>query len=181
LYGDRDYSERDAQFSRIAGALQTLFPQQVLATAVLLADLHALTEQLDHAMGEAWLTHANAPDDAARYLRAWREVGARAQREQQLGMVLEMGTDLARLTRTPGLRLMLKMMRKPAQAAGLASLQAFLESGFDTFGEMAHAPGHVALFLELIRERESALIGQLFESPPVTCETELRRTLGQAR
>ena len=74
----RDYAERDAQFSRIAGAMQRLFPQQVVATAVALARLHALTEELDHAMGKAWL--APGADDTmpahVRYVQAWRTVGA---------------------------------------------------------------------------------------------------------
>ena len=56
LYSDKDYSKRDAQFSRIAGALQTLFPQQVVATAVSLAQLHQLTEELDAQMAAAWIT-----------------------------------------------------------------------------------------------------------------------------
>jgi len=55
LYSDKDYSLRDAQFSRIAGALQTFFPEQVVATAVALAELHALTEELDQEMALAWL------------------------------------------------------------------------------------------------------------------------------
>ncbi len=54
LYSDRDYADRDAQFGRIAGALQTLFPKQVVATAVSLAQLHILTEEMDHAMALSW-------------------------------------------------------------------------------------------------------------------------------
>lgn len=41
LYSDRDYSERDGQFGRIAGTLQTMFPASVVETAVALAVLHA--------------------------------------------------------------------------------------------------------------------------------------------
>ena len=187
LYGDADYSDRDAQFSRIAGALQKLFPQQVMATAVSLAQLHALTEQLDHAMGQAWMTDPTPPDDragdspAGRYIRAWRAAARRADRETQLTVVLEIGHELQRLTRAPGLRLMLKMMRGPAAAAGMGALQRFLEAGFDTFAAMARQPGGADGFLAIIRERESALIAQLFEAGFVACETALARTLGQAR
>jgi hypothetical protein len=39
LYGDKDYAERDAQFARIAGAIERLFPEQVVGTAVALAEL----------------------------------------------------------------------------------------------------------------------------------------------
>ncbi|QNP58831.1 FFLEELY motif protein [Paenacidovorax monticola] len=177
LYGSADYQARDAQFGRIAGALQTLFPQPVVATAVALAQLHAQTEQLDHAMGQAW---AEMPgDDAARYVAAWRAVGQPHARREQLGRVLDMGRDLARLTRTPGLRTMLRMMRRPAHAAGMGELQRFLEAGFDTFGELARQRGAVEHFLDTIGDREAALMEQLFQDDPTTCEALLERTLQQ--
>jgi hypothetical protein len=180
LYGDADYSERDAQFSRIAGALQRLFPQQVTATAVALAQLHALTERLDHAMGAAWAHDAAPHGDAPRYTHAWRAVAARAERRAQLARVLEIGGELQRLTRTSGLRLMLKMMRAPAVAAGMGALQRFLEAGFDTFAALARERGGAGGFLRVIDERESALIELLFDGDPVACETTLARLLGPA-
>ncbi len=179
LYGSADYRARDAQFGRIAGTLQTLFPQPVVDTAAALARLHAQTERLDHAMGQAWMS---APGDAAaRYVAAWRAVGDAAARREQLAGVLAMGRDLARLTRRPGLRTMLRMMRSPAHAAGMGELQRFLEAGFDTFGQLARERGAVEHFLATIDAREGALMRRLFEENPVACETALRETLGQAR
>ena len=183
LYSDKDYSDRDAQFGRIAGGLQTLFTKQVVATAVSLAQLHLLTEELDHAMGLAW-QKASMPENASpaeRYLEAWRKVGHQNDRGRQLATVLTIGRDLARLTRLPGLRLVLRMMRKPAHAAGLGSLQEFLESGFDTFAGMSHQTRGVEPFLSIIGEREAELIDLLFDGGPVTCVTKLDAILGQAR
>lgn len=182
LYGDEDYAERDTQFARIAGAIEKLFPADVADTAVALAQLHSLTEHLDVSMGRAWLETAE-PDDAvaARYAQAWRAVGRRADREEQLTAVLSVGQEMARLTRLPGLRLMLRMMRRPAVAAGLSSLQHFLETGFDTFAAMAKRQGGAEAFLETIRIRESRMVALLFEADLVTCETELASSLGQAR
>jgi len=181
LYSDKDYAERDAQFSRIAGAVQKFFPSQVVATAVALAELHALTEALDHTMAQAWLAEGDQLAAGARYIGAWRATGRRQDRQMQLDVVLSIGHELARLTRTPGLRLMLKMMRAPAAAAGLDALQRFLEAGFDTFAALARHTGRVEAFLDLIRGRESALIASLFDAELVACETELTQTLGQAR
>ena len=181
LYGDQDYEDRDAQFARIAGAIQKFFPQQVVATAVALAELHSLTEELDQAMGLAWLEREDeGMSDAVRYALAWREVGRREDREGQLSVVLRIGHEMARLTRTAGLRVMLRMMRGPATAAGLGSLQHFLESGFDTFAAMAKRKGQAEEFLALIEEREAALLRLLFDAPLVACGTELAATLGQA-
>jgi hypothetical protein len=73
------------------------------------------------------------------------------------------------------------MMRAPASAAGMSSLQRFLEAGFDTFGAMAKTRGGAEPFLSIIREREQELMHMLFEKDPVACETALRATLGQAR
>ena len=181
LYSDKDYAERDAQFARIAGAIEKFFPQQVVGTAVALAELHAVTEELDQAMALAWLSQeGDEATDAWRYASAWREVGRRDDRESQLTVVLGIGRQMARLTRTAGLRVMLKMMRGPAMAAGLGSLQRFLETGFDTFAAMAKRRGAAEEFLGIIEARESALLRLLFDAGLVACETELALTLGQA-
>ena len=181
LYSPGDCSERDTQFGRIAGTLQTVFPQAVVQTATDLALLHMQTERLDHAMGLAWVHLPATPADATRYVAAWRGVGERAEREQQLASVMKLGQDLTRFTRMPGLRMMLRMMRKPAQAAGLGALQHFLETGFDTFGEMARRRGAVEHFLSTVHEREATLMQALFDGDPVACGTQLEATLGLAR
>lgn len=180
LYSDKDYAERDAQFARIAGAIQRLFPAQVAATAVTLAQLHALTEELDQAMAEAWVAQSNPEmGEAHLYVTAWRRVGRRADRERQLSVVIDVGRQMARLTRTPGLRTMLKMMRAPAVASGLGSLQHFLETGFETFADVVRQRG-ADEFLGIVQAREAALIALLFEADPAACESGLARTLGEA-
>ncbi len=180
LYSDKDYSERDAQFVRMAGALERLFPQQVVQTAVSLAQLHRLTEELDRAMAEEWMANSDRPE-VARYVLAWRRVGRRADRNRQLTTVMDIGNELSRLTRTPGLRQMLRMMRGPAKLARLGALQRFLESGFDTFAEMGRQTDRVKYFLDTVMEREADLIEQLFAANAVALETKLRQLLGQTQ
>ena len=176
LYSAKDYAERDAQFARIAGALQRTFPEQVVATAVALAELHHLTEELDLAMALNWQLQPGLPTAQA-YVLAWRAVGRREDRMWQLDTVLRIGQELGQLTRKPGLRLMLKMMRKPAQLAGLGSLQNFLESGFNHFADLARNNGAVSNFLDTVKTRESTWITRLFDAVPVACGTELAQTL----
>ncbi|MBC7918307.1 MAG: hypothetical protein H7Y28_10930 [Rhodoferax sp.] len=176
LYSDRDYSQRDAQFSRIAGALQRLFPQQVIATAVALAQLHLLTEELDWQMASQWGARGGAPSNglAAQYVTCWRAVGRDEDRKRQLEIVLTVGKDLDRLTRTPGLRLMLRMMRGPARAAGLGSLQDFLETGFDTFAQMTGKGRSAETFLRAIQTRESTWIERLSHGDAPQCIADLQ-------
>lgn len=174
LYSDKDFAERDVQFAKIAGALQTLFPKQVVQTAVTLAQLHQLTEELDHQMGISVLS-ASSADEVATYVQAWNTVGRQPDRELQLKTVLSVGLELERLTRTPGLRLMLKMMRRPAHAAGLGALQTFLEAGFDTFAAMSGKKQLVASFLSTIEERENKLIQVFFSPRTAGIEKHLRQ------
>jgi hypothetical protein len=172
LYGEQDYAQRDQQFARIANTIARLFPQAVVETAASLAEVHALTEQLDDSMSRHWLA-ASAPTVQARYVWCWRMVGDRSARVRQLEVVLHLGRELDRLTRMRGLRSLLKMMRAPAAAAGLSSLQGFLESGFDAFADMKGA----SEFLDVIEKRESLWINALFDDDAVTCETKLLQLL----
>jgi len=168
LYSEKDYSQRDAQFARIAGALQRIFPAQVVDTAVALAELHVLTEEFDYATAEYWLESAlDAQSEVDRYLLAWRSVGRSEDRSKQLKLVMKIGSELERLTRTTGLRMMLRMMRRPATATGLGALQSFLEAGFDTFAGMSAQRGLATKFLKMIEEREATLMKQLYD-PNIT-------------
>lgn len=179
LYGDWDYAQRDAQFARIASALEKYFPSSVVATAVALAHLHLLTEEMDMALAQASLAPdlRDEKDESLRYLEAWRRVGRQADRTQQLDAVLNVGSELDRLTRIPGLRMMLRMMRGPAKAAGLDALQRFLEAGFDTFAELSKTQQLATHFLETIDTRERSWIGKLFNLPKDTCLRELHAVL----
>ncbi|MES2192675.1 MAG: hypothetical protein V4454_21350 [Pseudomonadota bacterium] len=172
LYSDKDYAERDQQFARIANTIAKLFPQAVVNTAAALAEVHALTEKLDDLMARQWLESLSTRpdlDENARYIDCWRKVDDANARQQQLEVVLLLGKELNRLTRKPGLRTLLRMMRHPAAAAGLSSLQAFLEAGFDAFAGMRGAED----FLKLIEQRETEWIATLFNDDVVTCETKL--------
>jgi hypothetical protein len=129
--------------------------------AVDLTETHALTEVLDHALARAWLGLAEDLPPSERYVRAWRAAGDRKDRERQLAVVQHMGRELQRLTRMRSLRLGLRMMRKPAQAAGLDALQHFLESGFDAFAALGDAQS----FLGAVAQRERGWIDRLFDAP----------------
>lgn len=164
LYGPQEFAARDAQFARIVPALVRMFPEEIVHTVASLARLHALSEELDESMA-AQLSQPLV--DASTYLRLWRHTGRRADRETQIELTLAIGEALDRYTRNPVLRGGLRLMRRPAQAAGLGELQHFLETGFDTFGRMKGATD----FLAMVREREWALCEALFDGPAVTSAT----------
>ncbi len=180
LYGKSDFTERDAQFGRIAGAIERLFPAAVGDLAVDLAEIHALSERLDHEMAEHWLSFGHVGGETSateRYVRSWRATGQREHRGRQLSVVLHMGRELQRLTRIKSLRIALKMMRKPADLAGLSSLQQLLERGFDAFSAM----GDARSFLTAIEGRESAWIAGMFDTEIDICAQQLSADLSKAQ
>lgn len=164
LYGPTDFTDRDEQFARIVPALVRLFPAEIVQTVSELAELHALSERMDSAMGRAWQAAGSGGDlDGVAYGRLWRAVGEPAAREQQIRLMVRVGGALDRYTRSAWLRQTLRLMRGPAQAAGLGALHGFLERGFDTFKAM----GGAADFLGTIESRERDLAEQLFAGAPV--------------
>ncbi len=173
LYGEHDFTERDQQFGRIAGAIERLFPDAVGQLAVDLAETHALTETLDHQMAEHWASAPAGLSPEANYIRCWRLTGLPADRARQLAVVQHMGAELQRLTRMKSLLFALKMMRQPAQAAGLGALQQFLERGFQAFAHMRDS----SRLMEAIAERESAWIEHLFRDDPTVCQQALQAEL----
>lgn len=175
LYGVHDFVDRDAQFGRIAGALERLFPEAVALLAVDLAETHALTEVLDQQLANHWLSLDDALPRATRYVLSWRLTDARDSRRRQLSVIQHMGLEMQRLTSMKSLRFGLRMMRGPAQAAGLDALQHFLESGFDAFASL----GDARAFLGTIQERETRWMDAFFDQPLDACSAALSLELGR--
>lgn len=173
LYGEQDFTERDEQFGRVAGAIERFFPDAVAELAVDLAETHALTETLDHALAGHWLAQDKGIGSSERYVRSWRLTGERAQRERQLAVVQHMGDELQRLTKMKSLLIALKLMRAPAQTAGLSSLQRFLENGFTAFATL----GSARTFLDTIHQRERHWIDVLFDDDLAKCQARLSQEL----
>jgi hypothetical protein len=159
LYGPRDFGERDSQFARIVPTLVRLFPADIVQTVAELAELHALSEQLDSTMGAALPGDATVPLAAGPYADAWRVTGRATDRARQIELLGSVGRALARHTRSAMLRQSLRLMRGPARAAGLGELQRFLEAGFDTFRSLKRPE----VFLRTIEVRETTLAAALFD------------------
>ena len=155
LYGPIDFAQRDAQFARVAPAVARIFPDEVAGTVATLAELHALSELLDTAMGRQL---AEEPITASGYIAAWQRVDRAADRERQIELTLGIAAQLDRITRLPLLRNALRLMRAPARAAGLCELQHSLEAGFDAFRAMKGAQE----FIALIGVRERAFAAAVF-------------------
>ena len=153
LYGPKDISRHIAEVRRIVPLMTTLLPDSGLATVAHAMELNALSESLDGAMIEA-LGERTADITDGAYAAAYREIDRAEDRERQIDLIALLGEALDKLTHLRFIGVTLKMMRKPAQLAGLGGLQAFLERGYAAFGAMRGGAGE---FVSIIVARERAI------------------------
>jgi hypothetical protein len=160
IYNPNDFSHRDTQFARVVPTMVRLFPGEIVDTVAGLAQLYALSEQLDAAMAEALgeIPLMSGVD----YIQAWQSVGRQTDRLQQITLTLNVASQLDKLTQKPLLSHTLRLMRTPAKIAGLTNLQGFLEAGFDTFRAMKGSHE----FMSIVDTRERRLMNSLFNVNP---------------
>lgn len=158
LYGPKDLSARDAEIERVLPIMTNLLPLSGLRALNLAAELDALSERLDTDMTRALGSRLDAPLSVADYAEAYRQVGDAAGRAQQIELIRATGEMLDGLAHKPGLRTLLRTMRKPAQLAGLGELQGFLERGFDAFRSMRRTDEFLALVVGRERQLADALL-----------------------
>lgn len=164
VYGDHDFSRRDANVAKVLPMMQRLLPGAVLGTIADGIELGAVTHALDLRMGEA--LHQIAPTrsrlDAALYAKAYRKVGHARLRGHQIDLISGVGVGLSRAVRTPGVAIMLRLSRGPAKAGGLGELQGFLERGFTAFSDL----GDGRAFVADIESSERRVAERLFAGHP---------------
>ena len=160
VYGDHDFSRRDADIARVIPMMQRLLPAALLETVADGIALAALSHALDLRMAQA--LQALSPRvralDVALYAQAYRRVGRARLRERQIALIDEVGQGLAEALRLPGVHSLLRLSRLPARAAGLGALQSFLERGCTAFAGLGDAAG----FLADIRRSETIAMRRLF-------------------
>lgn len=164
VYGDHDFSQRDADVARVLPMMQRLLPAPLLDTIASGIELGALTHAFDLRMAEALKTLSPRPRvlDAALYANAYRQVGRARARAHQITLIREVGEGLAAALRMPGVGGLLKLSRRPARAAGLGELQSFLERGFAAFAGL----GDAGAFLGAIEHSERLVMKRLFAGQP---------------
>jgi hypothetical protein len=164
VYGDHDFSRRDADIVRVMPMMQRLLPKRLLHTVADAIELGALTHALDLRMAEA--LEALAPRrrklDEALYAEAYRAVGLRRLRNHQIDLIHDVGSGFGRALNLPGVAALLAFSRGPARAAGLSDLQGFLERGYAAF----EALGDADAFVAEIEADERAATRRLFAGDP---------------
>ena len=157
IYGPKDLNRHEEEVRRMLPLMAKVLPVPGLETVADAIELNALSESLDADMVAALKKNVFSltEDD---YVKAYRTVGRRPDRERQIELIAHLGKSLDRLTRKPFIGTALSMMRKPAVLAGLADLQSFLERGYQAFRAMKGSEE----FLGSITSRELGLLNEWF-------------------
>jgi hypothetical protein len=153
LYGDKDFSQRDAELQRVIPALQRFLPDSALGTIADAVELDSLSELLDRALGQHVQNESHC--NFTLYRDAYKEVEHEypLHRERQMTLVQDIGKSLNGLVRKPLLGGLIKSMGPVAHAAGLTSMHDFLTRGFSVFKTM----GDAQPFLRIIQNRELSI------------------------
>jgi len=164
VYGDRDFSGRDADIARVLPMMQRLLPASLLESVADAIELGALTQVFDLRIAEALdvLAPRRRKLDGDLYGRAYREVGLPRLRGHQIGLISEVGRGFRQALSLPGVSALLAFSRGPARLAGLSDLQRFLERGYAAFDQLGDADAFVAE----IERHERMASRRLFASHP---------------
>ncbi len=158
LYGDIDFSGRDASMDRVVPTMIKLLPNAALVTVARSIEMDALAEELDQMMALAW-RDVDAPALTAQsYGVLYRSVGCKPMRVRQIALMREVGTALNLLVKIPAIATTLAAMRIPASLAGVSPLHGFLERGFKAFKHM----GDASEFIATVDHRERRMSERLY-------------------
>jgi hypothetical protein len=164
VYGDHDFSRREADIARVLPMMQRLLPGSLLGTVADGIELGALTHAFDLRIATELEYLAPGGDrlEESLYARAYRAVGLPRLRSHQIDLTHAVGNGLASALRQPGIASLLRVARTPARAMGLEQLQEFLERGVEAFRQLGDAPA----FLDEIERSERTVCARLFAGDP---------------
>lgn len=157
LYGPKDFSERDIELARVVPKMAKVLPENGLQSLQTAIRLNSLSLELDIALAN------KLGDDAINrnsYFECYRQSGSQSQREEQIQLLENLSFDLPKVVKTPGISLILRLSRKPAKIAGVETLHAFLENGFNSFKKI----GDVNDFINPVINRERVMMNALFSA-----------------
>ncbi|MFT4942142.1 MAG: hypothetical protein ACI88A_005216 [Paraglaciecola sp.] len=155
LYGPRDFSQRDIEMARAVPTMTKIIPNKGLISLQTALRLNCLSLELDIALAQKL---GNEEVNRSRYFDCYRHSSNQSQREEQIQLLENLSIDLPKVVRIPGISVILMLSRKPAKVAGVESLHAFLEKGFNAFKEL----GNVHDFIDPIISRERDMMNALF-------------------
>ncbi|QOC23821.1 hypothetical protein IC757_06770 [Wenzhouxiangella sp. AB-CW3] len=155
LYGGREVHARDRQLKRVVPIMRRFLPGHLLFAIGEAMHLQAISLEFDFRLAEHLIDIEEITQPV--YAHAYRADGDWEGREEQLRLIRELGDLLVETVRKPMVHRLIRMMRLPAELAGVGLLQDFLQRGLDAFAHMDGDPR----FLSTIEERETDALRRL--------------------
>lgn len=162
VYGGRDLRPVAQEIRRALPKALRLLPDRVMATSASALEAAILTQELDEHLVEVLDARLDEGLCADSYAEAYRRQQQEAARQRQLALVGELGSHIDRYVRSRMIQTTFRMVRRPAHAAGFASLYDFLDRGF---AAMRPLPS-VADLLDELAAREQAIMARLLAGHP---------------
>lgn len=164
LYADRDFSARDRDAAKVLPMMSRFLPDSLLHAATDAIELAVLSHAFDLRLADFLSRRLQplAPITLADYRDAYQAAGHPRLRRHQIGLIMSVGRTLDAAVKMHGVHKLLRAARIPAQLAGVAELQKFLERGFTAFDALGGADS----FLEAVSARELEASRRLFAGHP---------------
>lgn len=164
IYAPRNLSQRDHDLETVYNTIGSVMPPSMVDTLRQLVALNTLTGKLDDLLLAVLVNDLGMTDrlTAAMYAEAYRRCDNYEQRKQQIELIVGVGKGVEYLVHRPLVGTTLRLARKPAEWAGWADLQDFLERGFAAFKQMERAEA----FLRTIELREMHILDRIYERDP---------------
>lgn len=162
VYGGRDLKPVAIDIRRAVDKAMALLPSKVMDTSATVLEAAILTQELDESLADTLADRLDLPLDDDTWCAAYRQMGQRELRAQQLALVEQIGPHLDRYVRSRMIQATFKLVRRPAHAAGFGNLYDFLDLGF---AAMQGIPSCDQL-LQQVARIEQQIMQQVLEQHP---------------
>jgi hypothetical protein len=155
-------SERDHDIQRATPVIVRSLPTQALEAAAAAVELNAAALEINLGIWRALLVGGKLPANIAEtdYCDACRSVSSFEECMELVRLAVVLGERLKTLVRMPLIGGLLRTMRLPAQVAGFAALQEFLETGYLTFRRISD----IDRFLDQLGTRLDRVFDHIYHS-----------------
>jgi hypothetical protein len=162
LFGPNSLCYRELGLQKAEATMLRVLPEGLLKAVGQAVEFSLLTIRLDLQLAtvlDGMGVEVEAPDDKSTSI-ALRTTGAYEDYRRQIGLVLEIGTEIESIVHKPFVSIGLKMCRQPARVMGLGELQDYLERGVAAFKRMRGSTE----FFRMFEQHEMAYLQAVFSN-----------------
>jgi hypothetical protein len=168
IYAARDFSQRDSDFERLHEVLSRYLPAQMLKLLHDAIELNRLSYRLDQLLLETMIDRLDLTGGISPqlYAEAYRLCNNYEQRVHQIEQMAQILREVSLGARLPLVGVSLRVLARPARAAGWWELYDFLERGITAFKPMRDSE----TFVNAIATRERLILDRIYtgEADPFT-------------